>query len=57
MVTKLKFSEDVLLAIMEALRKGITDGVDISDMLRNLEMYADDDNKLRLIAALQDVWK
>jgi len=42
---------------MEALRKGITDNIDISNMLRQLELYADDADALRLVVPLQDVWK
>lgn len=37
----MKLGEDVLFQIIEALRKGISEGVDISDILRKLEVEPD----------------
>jgi len=34
----MKLGEDVLVQIVEAVRKGIVEGVDISETLRNLEV-------------------
>ena len=34
----MKLGEDVLVQIVEAVRKGITEGVDVSDILRNLDL-------------------
>lgn len=53
----MKFADDVLLCIIEALRKGMSEGSDISDLLRQLELEPDGKGKLKLKVPLQDVWK
>lgn len=41
----MKLGEDVLVQIVEAVRKGIAEGVDISDELRKLEVVASPDGQ------------
>lgn len=52
----MKLGDDVLLCIMEALRKGLTEGVDISDLLREIDLVDDGTGKLKLAVPLKDVW-
>lgn len=37
----MKLSDEVLLEIVEIVREGISEGKDISEMLRNLELKSD----------------
>lgn len=37
----MKLGEDVLVQIIEAVRKGLSESKDISDLLRNLEVEPD----------------
>jgi hypothetical protein len=52
----MKLGDDVLLCIMEALRKGLTESVDISELLREIDLVEDGSGKLKLSAPLKDVW-
>lgn len=53
----MKLGDDVLLSIIEALRKAIVEGVDISDLLRDLDLEPDSSTgKLKLSAQLKDIW-
>lgn len=49
----MKLGEDVLLQIVEAVRKGIVEGVDISDTLRNLEVEPDEDTNKIVVARVR----
>jgi hypothetical protein len=53
----MKLSKDALICIIEALRKGLTENADISDLLRQLDLEPDKDNLLTPTAPLQDIWK
>lgn len=37
----MKLAENVLLEVVEILRKGLTEGVDVSDSLRELDLAVD----------------
>lgn len=37
----MKLAEDVLIQIIEAVRKGLSEGVDISELLRNIDVEVD----------------
>lgn len=41
----MKLGEDVLVQIVEAVRKGISEGVDISDLLRAIEVQVSADGQ------------
>ncbi len=43
-----KFGNTVLLEIVECVRKGLTDGVDVSDLLRKIEVSVTPDDKVEL---------
>ena len=52
----MKLGDDVLLCIMEALRKGLSEGVDISELLREIDLVDDGSGKVRLSKPLKDIW-
>ena len=52
----MKLGKDVLLAIMAALRKGIMENTDISDLLQELDVVVGSDGTLVLNPAQTDVW-
>jgi len=52
----MKFGDDVLLCIVEALRKGLIEGADVSELLREIDLVDDGNGKLKLSTPLKDVW-
>ena len=52
----MKLAEDALLCIMEAFRKGLIENMDISDLLRQIDL-TDKNGKLGLTETIHDVWK
>ncbi len=53
----MKLADDVLIAIMDAVRRGLMEGTDISEDLRSLDLaYDGETTKLKLSKPLQDVW-
>lgn len=52
----MKLAEDVLLAIIASFRKGIIEEIDISELLRNLELVPDGNGKLKLSPDQVDIW-
>ena len=53
----MKLANDVLTCIILTFQKAIVEEVDISDLLRALELEPDGQGKLRLKDTSQDVWK
>ncbi len=51
----MKLGDDVLIAIMAALRKGLMENTDISDLLRQLDLVNDGD-RLKLNPLQNDIW-
>lgn len=52
----MKLAEDALIAIMGTFRKGLIENLDISELLRSLELVPDDRGRLKLSADQQDIW-
>ena len=52
----MKLANDALVAIIGVFRKGITEGTDISNLLRNIDLIPDDSGKLRLNPQHDDIW-
>lgn len=44
----MKFSKDVLLEVMSAFQKGLSEGIDISDILRKIDVDQGEDGMLKL---------
>ena len=44
----MKLAPDALIGILEILRKGLTEGVDISSLLRELDLESDQQGRLQL---------
>ncbi len=53
----MKLANDALMAIISSFRKGLTEGSDISDMLREIDLVPDGNGKLRLSPEHDDIWK
>ncbi len=55
----MKLADDALIGIIEILRKGLSDGIDVSEMLRSLDLVPDLLGKLKLGAPIEDMdeWK
>jgi hypothetical protein len=45
------------MAIIGAFRKGLTEDMDISDLLRKVDLVPDHDGKLGLSPQQDDIWK
>lgn len=52
----MKLANDALIAIIGAFRKGISEGTDISDLLRNIDLVPDESGKLKLSPQHDDIW-
>lgn len=52
----MKLANDALVAIMGAFQKGITEGTDISDLLRGIDLVVDGSGKLGLNPVHEDIW-
>jgi len=52
----MKLANDALLCVIEAMRKGLVEGVDISDLLKEIDLVPDDEGKLKLSVHVKDVW-
>ena len=42
----MKLAEDVLVEIIDIVRQGLSEGKDISDLLRNMELSVEPDSEL-----------
>ncbi len=49
----MKLGDDVLVRIIEIVRVGIVDGVDISELLRGIDLLVDGSGKLALATSLK----
>lgn len=52
----MKLAEDVLIAIMASFRKGILEEIDISGLLRELDLVQDGSGRLTLSSHQRDIW-
>lgn len=52
----MKLADDALLGVMACVRKGLVEGMDISDLLRKMELVQTPDGKLALDPKT-DIWK
>lgn len=52
----MKLANDALVAIIGAFRKGVTEGTDISDLLRNIDLVEDESGRLKLNPNHEDIW-
>lgn len=52
----MKLANDALLAIIGIFRKGLTEGSDMSDLLRNVDLVPDASGKLQLAPSHEDIW-
>lgn len=52
----MKLADDVLLAIIATFRKGLIENLDISNLLKELDLEPDGLGKLKLSAQQQDIW-
>jgi hypothetical protein len=52
----MKLANDALIAIIGVFRKGIIEGTDISDLLRNIDLVPDDSDRLKLSPEHEDIW-
>jgi hypothetical protein len=52
----MKLANDALLAIVGTFRKGLIENIDISDLLRKLDLVPDAEGKLKLSPQQEDVW-
>ena len=52
----MRLANDALVAIIGAFRKGITEGTDISDLLRGIDLVPDESGKLKLNPQHDDIW-
>lgn len=54
----MKLANDALVAVIEILRKGLTEGCDVSEMLRSLDLEPNGEGRLALKSQQDDVvWK
>lgn len=44
----MKLADDALIAVMLCLQKGLSEGIDISEMLRSMELVQNPDGRLGL---------
>ena len=52
----MKLANDALIAIITVFRKGLTEGSDVSEMLRNVDLVEDGSGKLKLNPQHEDIW-
>ena len=52
----MKLGNDVLVALMGAFRKGISEGIDISKILREIDLVVGDNGNLKLSPDQPDIW-
>ena len=52
----MKLANDALIAIIGVFRKGLTEGTDVSDLLRNVDLVDDGSGKLKLNPNHEDIW-
>lgn len=52
----MKLADDALLAIIGTFRKGLVENIDISELLKQLELEPDDRGKLKLSPQQADIW-
>lgn len=52
----MKLANDALIAIIGTFRKGLLEDVDISDLLRNIDLVPNDSGKLCLSSQQADIW-
>lgn len=56
MVNIMKLNNDALVAIISIFRKGLLENKDVSELLRNLDLVVDSENKLSLNKESDDLW-
>ena len=52
----MKLADDVLLAIIGTFRKGLLENIDISELLKQLDLEPDGNGKLKLSPQQADIW-
>jgi len=52
----MKLANDALLAIIGVFRKGLMEGSDVSDLLRAIDLVANEQGQLSLSADHNDIW-
>lgn len=52
----MKLANDALVAIIGVFRKGLTEGTDVSKLLRSIDLVPDEGGKLRLSPSHEDIW-
>lgn len=52
----MKLANDALLAIIGVFRKGLSEGIDISGLLRDIDLEEDTNGKLALSVEQKDIW-
>lgn len=52
----MKLANDALVAIIGVFRKGLTEGMDVSELLRNIDLVQDGNGKLQLNPNHEDIW-
>lgn len=52
----MKLANDALIAIIGVFQKGLVDGIDVSELLRSLDLVHDGNGKLRLNPNHDDIW-
>lgn len=52
----MKLANDALIAIISTFRKGITDGIDVSDLLRKIDLVQNESGRLGLNPQHEDIW-
>lgn len=53
----MKLADDALLGIMACFRKGLVEGIDISDLLRKMEFVPTPDGQKLTLDPKSDPWK
>jgi hypothetical protein len=52
----MKLANDALVAIIGVFRKGLTEGTDVSELLRNIDLVQDASGRLALNPNHEDIW-
>jgi hypothetical protein len=52
----MKLSNEALVSIIEALRLGLTEGVDVSELLKRLDLEPNSENRLTPIKPVNEVF-
>jgi hypothetical protein len=52
----MKLANDALVAIIGVFRKGLIEGTDVSELLRNIDLVQDESGRLKLNPNHDDIW-